>query len=105
MTDVPPSIEMTDWITYDKYPPEPARKAVCEWLRRHGVDPNNVPLPGWIGRNEDTYQVVYLSFGVRDDPDGDWLECKAEDIVEVPRVVQLGGKPLPFPAEFYGATR
>jgi hypothetical protein len=68
-----------------------------EWLRRHGIEPNEVLLSwrdqaGWIERQENLYRVA-------------WLGLPATPAVPgTERYVQLEGKPMPFP-EWRAARR
>ena len=34
----------------------------CEWLKRHGIDPMDVVVPGWIDVDDEARAVRYLGF-------------------------------------------
>lgn len=86
---------MNDVLVFDKLPSEPVRLVMCEWLRRHGIDPNDVVVPGWIARDERTYAVRYLGF----DRDAGEIRLTddGKDLVRRVYRVQLEGPPLPWP--------
>lgn len=87
-----------DRVEFRRLPDEPTRVAVCEWLRRHGIDPHTVVVPGWIERQPDRCRVAWLS-SVRDEA-GNIVSNEARDeFLTVERYVQLEGPPLPWPAE------
>lgn len=80
-------------VEFGSLPREPIRLALCEWLRRHGIDPNNVAVPGWIHRQIDERRVRFLGYqeDYRTAPlprDGDPTEIQW---------VQLEAPPLPLP--------
>lgn len=79
---------------FDRLPIEPRRRRWQEWLRRHGVDPNKVIVPGWIERREQEYRLAYESYELDEHGNPAWDN---DDIVRVARFVQLEGPPLPFP--------
>lgn len=77
-------------------PPEQLRRLYCEWLRRHGVDPGEVALPGWIERRPQLGQLAYEAY--QRGPDRTILADEArEKALREERVVQLEGAPLPWP--------
>lgn len=80
------------------------REPWCGWLRRHGIDPNDVVVPGWIRRNREAFRVEYLA--IARDADGQIVcaehgerhharTCRS---ITGERFVQLEGPPLRFPA-------
>lgn len=87
---------MTDELqVFDRSTPDTDLGPWQTWLRRHGINPNDVVMyssgtRGYIYRMESSYQVIYL--GIRRDDSGRILTPPTER-----RVVQLEGKPLPFP--------
>lgn len=91
-------IVMTDWVIYETVPSDEIRAAVADWCLHNGVDSMLLCVPGWIGRNEDTNQVVYLTYTWEEDADGDYVS-RAGVPELVARTVQLDHKPRPFPAE------
>jgi hypothetical protein len=81
---------------FERLPPEPELSIWREWLRRHGVDPNDVAVSGGIERDEQNYWLIYTSFEWG--PDGlPVIDPETRDVVTVDRVFQLEGPPLPFP--------
>lgn len=85
---------------FDRLPPEPVRLAVCDWLRTHGINPNDVAVPGWIERRPATYQVAYQGYEWETDDDGSprpRLTDDRSDAIRRERVLQLEARPLPFP--------
>jgi len=77
-----------------KRPPQAERLVWCEWFRRHGVDPKDVPIPTRIERHCDTYRLVYETFS-KDAHGKPYYDLS--DLVRVRTFVQLEGPPLPFP--------
>lgn len=90
-------------------PPEPERLIWCDWLKRHGIDPNQV-LCDYIERRVDRCQLAYATFQhvkvpvppvVRLTVDSEPWEIEEIEIrtelrkVEV--VFQLEAPPLPWP--------
>ena len=86
-----------DRLEFDGFPAEPVHIALCKWLQRHSIDPNDVCVPGWIERSDRTRRVCYLTY-VRD---GDGrVRSDPLDFNEPYRVVgisQLEAPPLPWP--------
>lgn len=89
---------MSDRIEFDAFPPDRVRLSVCAWLRRHGVDPNMVAVPGWIERQPDLYRLGWESY-VPDEDNMIRLNEARDDAVREARHVQLEGSPLPWPDE------
>lgn len=87
---------LTDWVTFNSYPPDDVRDLYKTWLTRHGIDPNHVAIPGWIGRNDELYQVRYETYRL-DDAGNPMRTLDGEDVEREVVVVQLEGPPLPFP--------
>jgi hypothetical protein len=86
-----------DRIEFDTMPPDAERTAWCEWLRRHGIDPNVVLVPGWIERRPEAYQVAYLSAELDEETGHIRWDTERRVPVFVTAVAQLEGPPLPFP--------
>ncbi len=83
-------------IEFDTHPPEPVRLALCGWLRRHGIDPDHVVIPGWIERQCDRYRVAWLA-AVRDETGRIVLNEARDAAMVTERFVQLEGPPMPWP--------
>jgi hypothetical protein len=88
--------------TYDRLPDPPVRAVVAEWLRFHGVDPHDVPAPGWIERDPYSRAVRALAMPPwerrRISIDGEETVIAARDgtarcVVES----RSEGEPLPWP--------
>lgn len=76
-------------IWLDIMPPAEVREPLCEWLRHHGIDPNEVCAePGWIERDPGRRRIRYLAPRLL--PDVGLVE-------HVVRTVQLEAVPSPFP--------
>jgi len=73
---------------------------MCEWLRHHGIDPNDVPVPGWIERRPAERQVVHEAYALNEQGRRYMNETRTDAVREV-RVVQLEAEPSPFPEEVY----
>lgn len=88
--------DCTTYRWFEHMPLEPERSVWLEWLRRHGVDPNDVAVSGGIERDEQNYRLIYTSY--------EWgsdgfpvIDPITRDTITVERVFQLEGPPLPFP--------
>lgn len=90
MTDV-------ERIEFDWAPPPREREIWCKWLRQHGIDPNQVVIPGWIERRPAAYQVAYLSVEIGPEGRPCWNREGGGGFIWTTRSVQLEGPPLPFP--------
>lgn len=89
---------MTDRITFEVSPPDWVRLPVCAWLRRHGVDPDMVAVPGWIERQPELCRLAWE--GYVPDPEHRIRLNEARDgASRVAAFVQLEGPPLPWPPE------
>ncbi len=89
---------MSERIEIDTFPPDWVRLPVCTWLRRHGVNPDMVAVPGWIERRPESYRLAWESYV----PDADnkiRLNETRDGAAREPRHVQLEGQPLPWPPE------
>jgi hypothetical protein len=85
------------------------RLAICEWLRRHGIDANGVPIPNRIVRDEEARTVTLdLLHGftgttaslhlLSECPDRTQPVSRREDDACTTRtVIVLEGRPMPFP--------
>lgn len=92
-------------LRFMRPPSRSVRETWAEWFRRHGVDPHDVALLGWIERRELDYQLTYESFERRP-ADGSLVKDPATAaIVMVVRVFQLEGPPLPFPTLPHAPTK
>lgn len=87
---------MIERVDFDRMPTESERLIWCEWLRKHGVNPNDVIATGWIERRPDAYQLAYLSIELDDDGRPRY-DRQRDDFVWTERVFQMEGPPLPFP--------
>jgi hypothetical protein len=83
-------------VEFTQMPPEAERLEWCEWLRRHGINPSEVPVPGWIERRVQEYRVAYLAYALNERGQR-YLNPEKTDAVREERYVQLEGPPLPFP--------
>ena len=79
--------------SFDGVPPEEVRLSWCKWLRHHSVDPNDVAIPGRIGRFVRERQVRYLTWCFER---GCTHELHLYD--QHLCIVQLEAAPSPFPA-------
>lgn len=84
-------------ISSDRFFATPAWEPLCEWVRRHGVAPEDVPLDCWIHRDVEHRRVI-LPVVVRDDA-GRMVKDGDGTVAIRIREVQLEAPPLPFPAE------
>lgn len=50
---------MTQSVTYYRPPREEERLLWCDWMRHHGIDPNEVGMFGRIVRDEVNRQISY----------------------------------------------
>lgn len=79
---------------FDTFPPDEVRLPMCEWLRHHGVDPNDVAVPGWIEIVPELRQIRYERYATNER--GQPLVI-ADEIVREEHVVQLEAEPSEFP--------
>lgn len=87
---------MTDRYEFTRFPPEPERLAWCDWLRHHGIDPDDVVAVGWIERRVEQRQIAYEAY-VRN-ADGNILyDAERDDARREIHVFQLEARPSPFP--------
>jgi hypothetical protein len=101
---------MQEQVVFAGMPPPPERAAWHAWMAHHGINPSDVVVstggrPGWIRRDEERRQIVYLGFGRSPDGeiatqvreiDGDPPRSVLEAVTER-RTVQLEAVPSPFP--------
>lgn len=71
------------------------REAMVDWLAKHGIDANHVPVPGWIVRDETHRCVVY--WGSHDCVTASNTRPCYEGECERVMVEPLEAPPLPFP--------
>ena len=77
-----------------RMPYDPAdRDAWLEWMRRHGIDPNDVPVPGVLFRDPTNRRVTYTAY--ERDANG-YVHVDGRPVV-ITRTVQLEAGPEPFP--------
>lgn len=88
---------MSERLVFDERPPKAERLALCDWLRIHGIDPDDLVLPCWVERDVENYRVRYLG-AVRDENGKLQPAPGGEVVVTAEQYVQLEGPPLPFPA-------
>jgi hypothetical protein len=88
--------EHMECVETDGLMPRRERLVWCEWFRRHGADPNDVPVDNRIERHPDTYRLVYEVY-VRNEQGACYLNAERTDAVRKIQVFQLEGPPLPFP--------
>jgi hypothetical protein len=89
-----PGGDMTERVEFDSMPPEPERLIWCDWLRWHGIDPNQVAVPGWIERHADARRIQYESF--RTDEHGGRI-FRGDTVLRTVQVQQLEAVPSPLP--------
>lgn len=83
-------------LHYSDYPAEPVRQALSRWFLKHNIDPDYVPIPGWVEIDYDKYQIRWLNFvpNIKTIP--------AEQIIAglhlETRMLQLEARPFPFPS-------
>lgn len=91
---------MTETLHFRGRPSEPVRLAMCEWLRRHGIDPGYVPdSRTYFRRHDGTDGPPGLSCEQYiPTPDGDieWDREREQAVIRTV-FVPLEGPPLPFP--------
>lgn len=68
--------------------------AWCAWVKRHGINPEDVPLPGKVVRDHANLCVTYTA--VVRDTKGQPITC-GDGVVTEERTVYLGRVPEPFP--------
>lgn len=81
MTTWPSDNAEGDWILMD--PDE--RDEWCEWFQRHGIDPDEVAVPGSVVADDAARRISYVAW-------------EKGELARVGRVVQLEASALPFPA-------
>lgn len=90
---------MREWRDFTGLPPEHARLRWCAWFRRHTIDPDDVAVPGFVGRDSDTYRITYLAYD-RDEAGRVRLRPDDPDLpATVVRVCQLEACPSEFPTD------
>lgn len=87
---------MIERAEFDDRPPEQLRLAWCAWMRHHGIDPDVVPIPGWVERDEQARRVV-LEVYVLDEQGRKVANEDQTVAVREVQVVQLEAAPSPFP--------
>jgi hypothetical protein len=80
---------------FPSMPPQPDREAWCAWLRRHGIDPDRVAIPGWIACDDSSYRI-YVDVYVLNERGARFVDS-GDDFVRAVLTVQLEGPALPFP--------
>lgn len=80
--------------------PRAAREQWQAWLRHHGVDADDVAVPGMIERRPDARQVAYIAYEL--DENGRPVLGPNHQTLTVVRIVQLEAAPSPFPAAHSG---
>lgn len=83
-------------VVLDRIPTKRDRLMWCEWLTHHGIDPDDVCVPGWIERREAERQVVWLAYS-RDERGRVLLDDGRDDVQREVHVQQLEAHPSPFP--------
>lgn len=92
--ECPVHSESADRVLVPDHPlPEPTRRALCDWLVFHTIDPDRVLVPGWLERRVAARQVAYRAFDLDASPGTPF------DAMFVTEVVQLEEPPRPFPPE------
>jgi hypothetical protein len=82
---------------FEAYPAEPIRKAWCEWLIRHGIDPARVATqPGWIACDDELYRVHVDAYALNERGEK-YANSAGTFAARELLTVQLEGKALPFP--------
>lgn len=77
--------------------PGPWRLAMCEWFRKHGIDPTDVVVPGWVEIDDAARTITYRRY-VRDAQGRVQLDPtrKLESLKDA-FTVQLESPALPLP--------
>ena len=81
----------------------PTCRALCDWLRKHGLDPDNMPRENLITRCLAERQVCAVVF-VIDETGRKRLDPTTGDAETATVLVQLEAPPLPWPADVWEAT-
>lgn len=91
---------MSDRLTFHRVPHDYILLSMCEWLRKHGIDPDYVLLPGWVERDEQARRVWYLTFAWDDEERCTALrDDETKEFLTRAEYVQLEAHPLPWPSE------
>ena len=69
------------------------RQAWQDWLRRHSINPADVPVPGALFRDPTNRRVTYTAY--ERDANG-YVHVDGRPVV-ITRTVQLEAEPQPFP--------
>ena len=69
------------------------RQAWQDWLRRHSINPADVPVPGVLFRDPTNRRVTYTTY----ERDANGYVHAGDRPVVITRTVQLEAEPLPFP--------
>lgn len=94
------------WVDIIDFPAPALRDVWCTWLRKHGIDPNQVLVaPGRIvaddAAREVRYQAMHLGWSQAHNrkgcPDPERRSADVNEVCTEYIVVQLEGRPLPFP--------
>jgi hypothetical protein len=84
-------------VELDDLPTPHERCAWGEWMRHHGVDPNDVAIcPGWIERRPAERQVAWLAYQLNEHGRLRWDAARNDAVREI-HVVQLEAVPSPWP--------
>lgn len=81
----------------------PAWKALLDWLRMHGLRPEDMPVENLIVRRLPERQVSAVFYEV-DERGRRRLNSAGDGAVRRTLVVQLEAPPLPWPAEVLGVA-
>jgi hypothetical protein len=78
------------------YAPKAVRLEICDWLRFHMVDPNNVPVDCEIRRDPEKSRL-YVTEVVRDKNGKEVIDREAKEVILFTAIHQGEGPPLEFP--------
>lgn len=87
---------MIERVEFNDFPPDEVRLPWCAWLEHHGIEPDVIPVPGWIERRVETRQIAYLAY-VTDEHGNIQVNEDRTDALREVRVAQLEAVPSPFP--------
>lgn len=72
------------------------REAWCDWMRKHGLNPNDVALPGWVEADDASRTVRAVCY--ERDASGR-IRIEGDEAVRSVVEVQLESRPMPLPVK------